>query len=108
MADTGRGLTIDVVRDERLATVFASGDLDVRTVDELRTTLAVLVSEASLEAIVIDAAAVEFVDSSGLGALVAIRKGADTAGKAFRVRRPADRLSRLLDRTGLAPLLNVG
>jgi anti-anti-sigma factor len=48
---------------------------------------------------------VTYVDSSGLRSLLLARAAADDAGVAFRIDDPSPELRRLIERTGLRPLL---
>lgn len=98
-------LRLEVVRQEGDVTVFAEGDLDVDTTDLLRDELSAHVRDASVGTVIVDAAALAFVDSTGIGTLVRARRLAEEHGTAFRVRRPAARLADLLERTGLTQLL---
>lgn len=63
----------DVADDS--ATVVASGEIDVATAPDLRDALYRLVDRGE-RAVTVDMAAVSFIDSSGLGALVAALKRA--------------------------------
>ena len=56
----------------------------------------------------IDARGVTFLDSSGLRSLLLARAAADDAGVAFRIDDPSPELRRLIERTGLRPLLLNG
>lgn len=100
-------LVLETVAAPTLATVFASGDLDAETASQLRAGVRDAAGGAGVRRVVVDAAAVRFVDSSGLGALVASRAECERAGIELVVRRPADRLVRLLRRTGLDRILVV-
>ncbi|MFT4263953.1 MAG: STAS domain-containing protein [Nocardioides sp.] len=61
--------------------------------------LAVLEEE---DALTLDMAGVDFMDSMGIGALIELAKHADKAGKTFAIAEKSPRVSRVLEATGLA------
>jgi anti-sigma B factor antagonist len=81
--------------------VRVRGELDAATAPTLQASLADVVDEAAGR-VVIDLAEVTFVDSCGLGALVAVRKRAIEHDVELVLRSPHDRVRMLLDVTGLA------
>lgn len=87
-----------VVEDER-ATMFLRGELDLRSRDDFRIEVLRAV-EGGARSILVDASAVPFVDSSGLGTLVGTRRRLTDAGIGFEL-EPSSRLRDLLRRTGL-------
>jgi anti-sigma B factor antagonist len=91
---------------ERGAVVRLSGDLDIVTSDGVKRELTQLV-DAGHVALELDLAEVGFVDSSGLGVLVAIHRHAETQGGRFVVRAVTPQVQRLLDITRLGDLLTV-
>ncbi|MER7667206.1 STAS domain-containing protein [Kitasatospora sp. NPDC096128] len=81
------------------ALVTACGDLDLCTAPELRRSLS-----AALRAyreVVLDLSGVEFMDCSGLGALVHAQNQADRLGARLILRGAGPRVLRLLKLTGL-------
>ncbi len=83
-----------------------SGDLDIMTSVEVKRDLALLV-DAGHVSLHLDLSQVGFVDSSGLGALVAIHQHAEAQGGSFVVRSVPPQVQRLLDITRLGDLLTV-
>jgi anti-anti-sigma factor len=83
--------------------VHVDGDLDVATSGQLGNDIAPLVENGPN--LVLDLAAVEFMDSAGIGAVLAARAAALEHGGAFEVRNPSSSVRLLLDVTGLAALL---
>jgi anti-sigma B factor antagonist len=63
--------------------------------------------QSAVNAIVIDLEKVTFMDSSGLGALVNIRIAALNAGKAVVLRRPQDRVTKVLRITALDKVFTI-
>jgi anti-anti-sigma factor len=83
-----------------------SGDLDIVTSDEVKRELAHHI-DAGHSALVLDLSHVGFVDSSGLGVLVAIHRHAESRGGSFTLRSVTPQVQRLFDITRLGDLLTV-
>ena len=97
--------------DGHEAVVTVSGDLDLATVPrldaELGGVLAVDGDAPSPERVVVDLSAVDFVDSSGLTALIKANRRAKEDGLAFVLRAPSDRVMRTLKLTQLETVLDI-
>ncbi len=87
---------VDVVRP--------SGRLNMVSAPQLTATVAELVS-GGRSRIVLDLTATEFMDSSGLGALVSCLKKARQAGGDLRLAAPTEQVSTVLELTNLARVL---
>jgi anti-sigma B factor antagonist len=83
-----------------------SGDLDIVTSEDVKRELAHLI-DAGHTTLALDLSDVGFVDSSGLGVLVAIHRHADAQGGAFVVRSVPPQVLRLFEITRLGDLLTV-
>jgi anti-sigma B factor antagonist len=81
------------------------GELDLGSADQLRSALAAL--PAGVASVVVELRGVEFMDSSGLAALIAARNDAVRVGRAFRVTGAAGSVRMLLDRTAAGPMLET-
>jgi anti-sigma B factor antagonist len=80
--------------------LVVSGEIDVLVADELaQACLTRLDTDAP--GVTVDLAAVTYLDSSGIGALVAARNHALELGKTFRVVNPSVRVVKVLRITGL-------
>lgn len=94
-------LDVTMVVEESAAVVTVSGALDLASrgalIDRGNEALAL----SGTKALVVNLAAVAFIDSSGVGALVQLAGHADDVGRDFVIRRPSDRVVRILDVTGL-------
>lgn len=90
---------------ETRTTVFAGGELDAHTVRHLRLTVQRVLESNPLR-LRLDLSTVTFVDSTGLGALVGIRRAAAAAGVPFEI-VPSSRLDSLLQRTGLVGFFDL-
>jgi anti-sigma B factor antagonist len=91
---------ISVVHEAATTVVLVAGEIDLATRDDLKAVLSGLDGK-----VVLDFAAVTFLDSSGMGALVEARKRLKAAGGDLSVRRAHDVPKRALELTGLADLL---
>jgi anti-anti-sigma factor len=95
-----------VDRADGVVTARLSGDLDIVTSEEVKRELSLLLDQGSTQ-LALDLADVGFVDSSGLGALVAIHRHAETRGAQFVVRSVPPPVQRLFEITRLGDLLRV-
>jgi anti-sigma B factor antagonist len=83
-----------------------AGDLDIVTSEDVKGELAQLVDEGH-STLVLDLSDVGFVDSSGLGALVALHRHAESHGGKFTVRAVPPQVQRLFEITRLDDLISV-
>jgi anti-sigma B factor antagonist len=95
-----------VERTESAAVARLSGDLDIVTSDDVKRELVGLV-DAGHTALALDLSDVGFVDSSGLGVLVAVHRHAEARGGRFVVRSTPPQVRRLFEITRLGDLLTV-
>lgn len=84
--------------------VALAGDCDLAVRDELTAALLAAVSRA--DTVVVDLAAVGFLDSSGVHGLVAAHHAARGRGGRLYVENPAGSVATVLDVTGVAALLS--
>jgi anti-sigma B factor antagonist len=87
-------------------TLRFEGDLDIVTSEEMKRQLAALV-ESGTSKVTIDLSDVGFVDSSGLGALVAVHHLAQARGAELVVRQAPPHVQDLFALTRLDALLRV-
>jgi anti-sigma B factor antagonist len=73
---------------------------------QLRNAIASLGGDASND-VVVDLADLTYIDSVGIGLLVASRRRLDSEGRRFTVRNPAPQVLRLLEITGLVEYLGL-
>ena len=90
-------------RDGRVV-VRLSGELDAATAPRLHSRLTDN-AHTDVRQVVIDLEAVEFIDSTGLRALLQSREHVVAAGRAFAVTNPTDAAVRLFQLTGTQELL---
>ena len=93
-------LSLSTTRDADTITVHIAGDVDLSTVGELdRAMLTAVNDDAS--SVVIDLAAVTFIDSAGINTLLKSRRLADGLDRRFRVANATGVVHDVLDLTGV-------
>lgn len=98
------GLALDVEDDADASAptkrIVARGDIDLATAPELATCLNGLIG-AGVKVVVIDAAAVDFLDSSGIRVLVQASKEIEASEGRIIIDNPSPPVVRILSITGL-------
>ena len=74
-----------------------SGEIIMDVVPELKTEIERLVAENAKTDLVADLGQVTFMDSSGVGLLLGIRRVCQERGKTFSLRNPSPPIKKLLD-----------
>ncbi len=92
-------LSLSTTRDAGTITVSISGDVDLSTAAELDR--AVLAAVHDAESVVVDLAAVTFIDSAGINALLKGRRLADERSRRFRIADATGVVRDVLDLTGV-------
>jgi len=103
-------VTTTLSADGRLAVLAISGELDLGTAEQFWPSLERLFTQAAvhaLDAVVLDAGALEFLDSSGLRVLLRGAKLAEGEGTAFRTVAPHPVVRRVLELAGAARALDL-
>jgi anti-anti-sigma factor len=93
-------LSLSVHYDNRVATLAAHGDLDLASVGEFENRLDELTSPDATR-VVVDLAAVTFLDSAGINALLKGRRLAESRGQSFAVTGATGLVRQVLDITGV-------
>lgn len=93
--------TIKMQDDAEAVVLTVSGDVDVATVDQFRQTGLDAIARAVRRPVIIDTAAVVFIDSTGLGGLVALNNAAAAAGTVLKLRAVPPRMATLLRLTAI-------
>ncbi len=100
-------LQLEIIdRSAEQITARLSGDLDIVSSEEAKRELSQLVDDG-FALLIVDLADVGFVDSSGLGVLVAIHRHAEAKGARLVVRSVQPQVQRLFEITRLGDLLTV-
>lgn len=98
-------MKIDVTpRAGGVAVVAPTGRLDLMTAPELKQRLSTEIAAGNFR-LLIDLGSISFVDSSGLGALIAGLKAARLKGGDLRIARPGDQAKSVLELTSLHRVL---
>ena len=98
-----RGFDIEISADPPGAvSVQLSGELDLAARPVVNEQVsAALIENADIDRVVVDLGGVKFCDSSGLGALLDIRRVAEKVGAAIVLRAPSAGVARVLDIAGI-------
>lgn len=99
-------LSIHVHRTGETHVFDLSGSLDIATAPTVRAAL-LEAAERGDHRIVVDLNRVEFLDSTGLGALIGAQRRAKEAGGEIRLTVPEGQILRLLRITGLLKIFGV-
>jgi len=84
-----------------------AGDVDIAVVSELEAMARLALNNTDTHTMVIDLAAVTFIGSSGVGALVSIRNAAQALSKAVRLRNVPPNVRRVFDIAALSRLFDL-
>jgi anti-sigma B factor antagonist len=105
-----RGAVVDLSLTERTVDqhviVEVHGEADVHTAPELRDRL-IGVLDSGHPSVVVDLSWLSFIDSTGLGALVAARNHANAAGASLRLVCKSERLLKVFRITGLHEVFEI-
>ncbi len=86
--------------------IWLSGEIDLSNIDRLQRTID-RASEGQAK-LVLDLAAVEYIDSQGLRLITQLARKLDSAGTAFEIVAPPESVARsVLDLTGMSGELSV-
>ena len=96
-------LKIRTSRDGTTATVAAAGEIDLSTVDELRS--AVTGAAEDIEKLLLDLTGIEFIDSAGLGGLLELRSTLRSRNVALEISADEGPVRQAMEITGLSELL---
>jgi anti-sigma B factor antagonist len=93
-------LDLDVIELGDCTVLRVTGEVDLHTAPRLRQQLVDLMDDGKLE-LVVDLTPTEFLDSTGIGTLVAILKSVRTRGGDLALVCPAGHIRRVLELVGL-------
>jgi anti-anti-sigma factor len=100
VTDGGPEFSVAVEVDGERAVVGVVGELDLQTAPRLREELVALVNRGVTD-LVLDLAALDFIDSSGLSVLIMALKRLRERGGELRLRSVPARARRVLEASGL-------
>jgi len=98
-------LSIDVSSRAASTVVTLAGDIDIQTAPVLREALAALPPTEQM--VVVDLSAVEFLDSSGVGALVGAAAALREGGGSLRLACPPPRVQKVFRISRLAEVIPI-
>ena len=101
--DESAAIAVEVQHDAGAALVTLDGELEFGTAAALRTTLSDLARQGC-DPVVVDLAALRFIDSTGLSLLVQAKQRFAAQGRRFELRRPTHGVTRVIETSGLAEL----
>jgi anti-anti-sigma factor len=96
-------LKIRTSRDGNTATVAAAGEIDLSTVDELRS--AVTGAADDVQELLLDLTGIEFIDSAGLGGLLELRSTLRSRNVTLQISADDGPVRQAMEITGLSELL---
>lgn len=102
MAAVSSQFRFETSQDGDVATVRVFGDVDLLSADELQA--AVTAAATPTHQVVIDMTAVDFIDSSGLNALVRAAAAIREQGGSVRLGGMSEPVERIISVSGIAPL----
>ncbi|MEV4351193.1 STAS domain-containing protein [Actinoplanes sp. NPDC049596] len=94
-----------IERDASTITVVPEGDISLETVDVLRQVLRSTVETPNTDRVDVDMSGVAFLDSSGIGVLVAAQRMAAARGVTLMLREPTAMVRMVLDIANLGDIL---
>jgi len=98
--DGSSGFSVTVERDTRGVRVRVVGELDLASVPELNSVLETL-KDDGYGRLLLDLDGVEFIDSSGLSAIIHAHDSADRSGHPLTIRCSAPQVQKLFELTGM-------
>jgi anti-anti-sigma factor len=97
-------LSIRTSVEATTATVAAEGEIDLSTVDELRSAVTAA-ADAGVETLRLDLTGVEFIDSAGLGGLLELRSTLRARSVTLQISAEDGPVRQAMEITGLSELL---
>lgn len=95
------------VLDADQAMLVLSGDVDLNAVDHLKREAERCLTSTDRTSLLLDLGAVTFIDSSGMGALVAVHHRAQARDKTLELCNVPEHVNRLLTLSALDSLLTI-
>lgn len=101
-------LTVDLQEDGDRSVLALTGELDLDSVGRLRERAQEQVTAGKAKVLVLDMSGLSFIDSSGLGLLIDLRRLAMGAGVAFELRQVPPGPARVIAIAGLTETFGIG
>ncbi|MEU7908758.1 STAS domain-containing protein [Actinoplanes sp. NPDC049118] len=100
-------VTYEQVDADGLVVASLCGDLDLDRADAIRDSLAAAATAEECRYLHVDVAAVTFIDSYALGALVSARNSAASQGVTFTLANPSRQVRKAVQVTGLSHVFGL-
>src|SRR3954454_10963046 len=100
-------VSIDVQRDGDNVVLRIAGELDMYSEGQLQHVLSEIDGDDEVRAVVLDLSQTEFLDSSGLRAMLSAERWLQSHGRAMFVRSPSPLVARLLEVTALTEHFDI-
>lgn len=100
-------MDVHVTVEDATAILRVAGEVDAHNCDQLEPALLAEVDPAAVDAVVVDASELAFIDSSGISALLVLRERVVATGATFELREPTAAVHRVLEITGLLETFGV-
>jgi len=101
-----RAFALNVETDDERATVRVTGEVDLETSAALRSALLELATDGA-QLVTVDLAETDFIDSTGLHALVVAMKQLREHGGDLVLRSPSRNAARVLELSGLSTVVKI-
>lgn len=99
-------LEVEIIPDSAAVTLRLAGDLDMATVDTLRACLTSV--DPAFSTVVIDLAALRFLDSTGLGCFAALHRELEVQLRRLELRGAQGHVRQVLEISGITGLVPTG
>lgn len=100
-------LSLEVQRAGVRAVVRVVGEVDLNNTAQFRRTMETLIEEPDVEVVVADCSGLEFIDSSGLAALLAVHRTVESRSGRFEVQSAPRMLVKMLRLVGLDDVFHL-
>jgi anti-sigma B factor antagonist len=106
-SESDQVVSIDVQRDGEDVVLRIAGELDMYSEAQLQYAISELDADDEIRTVVLDLSQTEFLDSSGLRAMLSAERRLQTQGRVMKVRSPSSLVARLLEVTSLADHFDI-
>jgi anti-anti-sigma factor len=101
MAEGVTPYDIDLVHTNGTVVVHVAGEIDIDAAGSMFPAITPLLEGKPRQPLIVDMAAVTFLDSSGISCLLRIQRDAEAALTEMRIRNPSPAVNKVLDLAGL-------
>jgi anti-anti-sigma factor len=102
------GIDVDIETHAPTAVITLAGEIDLATCPDVRAAAVVALNSSQISEIVIDLAAVTFLDSTAIGCFLDLKKVTTNRNIALRLRGLQPGPARVFDITGLTAVFDLG